>query len=149
MKYLSKASFLIIIAALIFTGCKKSDHHDHVDAAGFRILMNNEVVAEQTGTVVTGTISIAGAAVSDELTVEFRDPEGHVLTITDDDFSLQVTSSNTSVASVQASSGARWSFRLNGVSVGQAELTISLMHGNHPDFESRPVSVIVIATEAS
>lgn len=149
MKFLSRASIMIILVTLVFSGCKKSHHHDHLDIAGFRILMNNEIVAQQTGTVVTGQISLDRGQTSGAMTVEFRDPEGNVLNITDNDFSLRVVSSTTSVASTQQVSGSKWSFQVVGVSPGQSNLTISLMHGNHADFESRPITVNVIATDPS
>jgi hypothetical protein len=149
MKFISKASLMIFLTAMIFAGCKKSSDHDHMDIAGFRILVNSEVVAQQTGTVVTGSISLDRGTTSSVMTVEFRDPEGNVLNITDNDFSLRVVSSTTSVVSVQQVSGLKWSFELVGVSPGQSNLTISLMHGNHADFESRAVPVVVIATDPS
>lgn len=149
MQFLSRASIMIILVTLVFSGCKKSDHDDHLDIGGFRILMNNEVVAQQTGTVVTGQISLDRGQTSGVMTVEFRDPEGNVLNITDNDLYLQVTSSTTSVASTQQVTGSKWSFQVVGLSPGQSSLTISLMHGNHADFESRPITVNVISTDPS
>jgi hypothetical protein len=149
MKILSKASIMIVLVTLVFSGCKKSHDDDHLDIGGFRILMNNEVVVQQSGTVVTGQISLDRGQTSGTMTVEFRDPEGNVLNIPDNGFSLQVTSSTTSVASTQQVTGSKWSFQVVGVSPGQSNLTISLMHGKHADFESRPITVNVLATDPS
>lgn len=134
---------------MVFSGCKKSDRDDHLDIGGFRILMNNEVVAQQSGTAVTGQITMERGQSSGPMTVEFRNPEGNVLNITDNDLYLQVTSSATAVVSTSMVSGSKWSFSLTGVTSGTANLTISLMHGNHADFESRAVPVIVLTTDPS
>jgi len=149
MKFLSKASFLLIVAAMVFAGCKKSDSDDHLDIGGFRILMNNEVVAQQAGTAVTGQITLNRGQTTSPMTVEFRDPEGRVLNITDNDLYLRVASSATNVVSTRLTSGSKWSFELTGVASGSANITISLMHGNHADFESRAVPVIVLTTDPS
>lgn len=143
MTFIQRSLLLIGLFSILTISCKKAHDHDHLDIAGFRIIANNEVVAQQSGTTVTGTLSIIQGQTTGEMTVEFLDPEGFILNITDDDFRLQVDPVNASAVSVQAGTG-RWGFRLTGNTTGSTTVTVKLMHGSHADFESRPVSVNIL-----
>jgi hypothetical protein len=143
MKVSVKLLLLTLLVTLTTTACKEAHDDDHLDIAAFRIISNGEIVAQQNGTQVTGSISVAAQTTSALMTLEFRDPEGNILNITDDDLYLQVDSSAPTVARVQNAATNRWGFTLTGVSQGSASITIKLMHGNHADFESRPISVTV------
>lgn len=138
-----KFVLLALIVSLSITACKTANDDEHLDIGSFRILSNGEVVAQQNGTNVTGTITLARETTSAIMTLEFRDPEGSVLTITDDDLYLEVDTNNPGVVLAQNSSETRWSFTLTGVGSGSAAVVIKLMHGNHADFESRPIPVTV------
>lgn len=143
MTFIQRTLLIIGLVSIFAVSCKKAHDHDHMDIAGFRVVLNNEVVAQQNGTTVTGNLSIVQGQASGEMTVEFLDPEGFILNITDNDFRLQVDPVNTSVLTAQAGSG-RWGFRLTGITTGSSTITIKLMHGSHADFESRPVSVNIL-----
>lgn len=142
---LSNVIWLTLFIPLLIVGCKSAHDHDHLDIAGFRIIMDNEVIVQQTGTTISGSVSMVTGEMSSWMKVEFRDPDGHIHIINDPDFSLQVVSSNSNVASIDYSQSDKWSFRINAMSDGQAQLTVNLMHGNHADFESRPFNVTITA----
>lgn len=142
MKKLLKLSVFAVSALFLFTACSDDDHdHDHLDAAGFDVLLNNEVVLSQRGTTVTGTLSIRAGETSPSMTVEFVDAEGHEIHIHDDDYSLGVVSSNQAVATVAVTG---MDFTVQGVTAGTVNLTIGLMHAGHFDYESRPVPVTIL-----
>jgi hypothetical protein len=146
MKFLTKAALVLLLAGVFFVGCKSAHDDDHLDINGFQILLNNEIVAQQTGTTVTGVIQIEVGATAGPMLIQFRDPEGAILTISDSDFQSTLGSSNTSV--VNTTRIDRFSFSISGVSAGTAQLTVSLEHGGHKDYEARPVTVNVVSVTA-
>jgi hypothetical protein len=147
MLSIHKVLLFSLFVALVTVSCKKAHDEDHEDVAGFQIFLNNSVVASQSGTNVTGTITLTQGTTTSALRVEFRDPDGDVMIISDDDDYLQVDSSNNNVVTSQLDASSDWSFTLSGVSAGQANITIKLMHGDHADFESRPIPVVVSAAQ--
>lgn len=143
MKFNSKILLLIIAISTTLTACKLANDDDHLDIASFRIIVNGNVVAQQNGTEVTSSITLARESVSPLMRLEFRDPEGNILTITDEDLYLEIDTNNPGVIIAQNSTSEDWAFTLTGVGSGTAAIIIKLMHGNHSDFESRPVPVTV------
>ena len=132
-----------LVVTLSLSGCKTAHDDDHLDIGSFRIISNGVVLAEQNGTNVTSTISVASQSTSAVMTVEFRDPEGNLLTITDEDLYMEIDSNNPGVVLAQNSASSKWSFTLNGVGPGTSAIVVKLMHGNHADFESRAIPVTV------
>ncbi|TVQ13771.1 MAG: hypothetical protein EA364_05860 [Balneolaceae bacterium] len=148
-KYVFIASILIVSLSFL-TACNDTHDHDHLDIVGFEIRQNDQVIVTQarnpqTGQIeVTGRIDVQSGESTPLLTVVFFDPDGHSLTITESDFSLNVNPVNTSVMTVHHNpSQARWGFTVEGKQVGTEAIQISVMHGNHADFESRSVTVQV------
>jgi hypothetical protein len=137
-----KSPVLLLVLLLAFSGCKKHHHDDHAEVAGFKLIRNNIVIAQQTGTVVTGSVPLSLAGTNAPITVIFQDDEGRDITEMESDASLLVESSSTSVVTVQSASG-KWQFSLTPVAAGSATLVVNVMHSGHKDFESRPVPVTV------
>jgi len=143
MKVSFNLLLLTLLVILTTTACKEAHDDDHLDIGAFRIISNGEIVAQQSGTQVTGSISVAAQTTSALMTLEFRTPDGTILNITDDDLYLRVDTNSPTLVSAQNSATNRWGFTLTGVGPGSASITIKLMHGNHADFESRPIPVTV------
>jgi hydroxymethylpyrimidine pyrophosphatase-like HAD family hydrolase len=138
-----KLLLVLIGLTLIMSACKFAKDDDHLDIGSFRIIANGEVVAQQNGTEVTSTIAFGRETVSPLMRLEFRDPEGNIITITDDDLYLEINTNNPGVVLAQNSAETKWAFTLTGVGAGSAAIIIKLMHGNHADFESRPIPVTI------
>lgn len=138
-----KTLILFLTLVLLTTACKKHDHHDdHEDVAGFKLIRNSTVIAEQNGTVVTGSVTLSLAGSNAPISVVFIDEDGHDITEMEEEVSLLVEVANASVATVQAGPG-EWQFNLNPQATGSTTLVVNLMHGTHKDFESRNVTVTV------
>lgn len=146
MKFLTKAAAFALVIGVLFAGCKSAHDDDHLDINGFELLLDNQIIASQSGTTVTGTVQITAGLTTGTILVTFVDGDGHALIITDDDFSANIESSNQAVVSVSRVNN--FSFTLAGVSEGTAKVTVNLYHGTHKDFESRPVTVNVNAVSA-
>jgi hypothetical protein len=148
-KHVFLASLLIVSLAFV-SACNDTHDHDHMDIVGFEIRLDNQAIVTQarnpqSGQVeVTGRIDVQSGETTPLLTVVFIDPDGHALSITESDFSLNVNPVNTTVMNVHHNpSQTRWGFTVEGKQAGTETIQISLMHGNHADFESRPVTVQV------
>jgi hypothetical protein len=140
MKTFSRFSIFALLAVLTISGCKKSHDDDHLDIGGFQIRLDNQIVASQSGTAVTGSISVTPGVTTGAFSVTFVDPEGRALIIDDADIRLVVESTNASVFTATVSG---YQFNIVSQAAGTANLRVSLMHGSHKDFESRPVPVTV------
>jgi hypothetical protein len=129
----------LVFIGVFLAGC--SSEHDHADVAGFEIMQNNEVVVSQSGTTITGNLRIVGEGNSLPYTVVFRDPEGKVLEITKEDYTMEVKSASETILTTRIQN--RWSFILEPRGNGSTTITLSVLHGTHYDFQSRPIPVIV------
>jgi hypothetical protein len=129
----------LVIIGVFLAGC--SSEHDHADVAGFEIMQNNEVVVTQSGTTITGNLRIVGEGNSLPYTVVFRDPEGKVLEITKEDYSMEVKSASETILTTRIQN--RWSFVLEPRGNGSTTITLSVLHGTHYDFQSRPIPVTI------
>lgn len=131
------------VAVLLIAGC--SSDHDHADIAGFTVMAGNETVVSQSGTTITGQFNVQAGATTPEMTVTFRDADGHTVSLADPDYRVEVLSSNTDVLTANLTGDT--TFTLQGVSTGTANVNINVLHGSHYDFESRPISVSVVAAQ--
>lgn len=137
-----KTPILLIALLMVFVGCKKHHQDDHAEVAGFKLMRNNTVIAQQTGTVVTGSVTLSLRGTNGPITVVFQDEDGHDITNMEVESTLLVESSSPGVVTIQAGPSA-WEFRTTPVATGSANLVVNIMHGGHKDFESRPIPVTV------
>lgn len=137
-----KSPVLLLVLLLAFAGCKEHHHDDHAEVYGFKLMRNNTVIAQQTGTVVTGSVTLSRTGTNLPITVVFQDDDGHDITDIEAGSTLLVESSATGVVTAQMVSG-QWQFNLTPVATGSANIVVNIMHSGHKDFESRPVPVTV------
>lgn len=137
-----KTPVLLFLLLLVFAGCKEHHHDDHAEVSGFKLIRNNTVIAQQTGTVVTGSVSLSLAGSNLPITVVFQDDDGHDITEMEEEATLLVESSSPTIFGVNRGA-AEWQFSLMPGSAGSAHLVVNIMHSGHKDFESRPVPVTV------
>ncbi len=138
-----KTPILLLTLLLIASACKKNDQNDdHEEVAGFKLMRNSTIIAEQNGTLVTGSITLSLAGTNDLITVVFVDEDGHDILEFEEDASLSIDVANAAVVTVQTGPG-EWQFGLNPQSTGSTTVVVNFLHGGHKDFESRPVPVTV------
>lgn len=141
---------VLILSFTLLTACDDTHDDDHLDIVGLEIRLDGQALVTQarnpqSGQIeVTGTIDIVSGETTPMLTVVFIDPDGDAIQITDSDFSIDFNPSNTAVMTIQHNaSQARWGFTVEGKQVGTEVIQVSLFHGTHADFESRPITVQV------
>lgn len=131
------------VAILLLVGC--SSDNDHADIAGFTVMAGNETVVSQSGTTITGQFNVQAGATTPEMTVSFKDADGHTVSLADPDYRVEFISSNTGVLTTNQTGDV--TFTMQGVTTGTANVNINVLHGSHYDFESRPISVSVVAAQ--
>lgn len=149
--YKNVSLLIVLIASIsLLSACEDTHDHDHMDVVGLEIRLDGQPIVvqarnPQSGQIeVTGSINVVSGETTPMLTVVFVDPDGDVLQITDDDFSIDINPTNTTVMNVQHdASQARWGFTVEGKQEGDEVIEVSLFHGTHADFESRPIPVQV------
>ena len=151
--YKTILSFSIIALLVISAACSNStssdDHdHEHMDAEGFRLKLNGQVVVEQLpGEDLTGEIELEPNQESDLYSIFFLDDDGDEFQPEDEDYSLGYKFSTEDLVEFeQHSEDGRWRFHLHtGDSEGHADLNLILDHGDHSHFTSKDIEIHVHA----
>lgn len=143
-RYLAVLTALIILTA----GCSKDstspdDDEDHFEAVGLTLRQNGvDIVSFENG-AVTGEIEVEEGLTTTLISVRFLKDDGTEGVPDDDEISLGLNIADESIASIVQHAGEDWSFHIKGESHGHTDLTISILHGDHADFESAPIEIHV------
>lgn len=145
---------LVLVISLIFTAvsCDSDDHDDHGEVpVGFQLTANDQMlVTQESGTLTyaAGETVLVPLGSENEVSIQFIADDGDYYTPEAGEYGLSYTLSNDNVISVvHPLNGDEWSFQVTGENEGEVEVTISLMHEGHADFESQPISVTVFNPE--
>ena len=137
---------LTLVAALAVAACGDdvTGVEEHGEAAGVDLVLNGQTIASfsfATNTW-TGEMDVAAGTETAHIDVNFVDAAGAVITY-DAEFYLQVDVENTSIADWHQDTPGEFGGHLEGVSVGETDVTFSLMHGavgsGHADLVTAPV----------
>ena len=149
--------FLFAFITIIASSCDDHNHDEegHTDAEGFIFedANGNEIYRQLEGEI-TGSIALNVDGIL-ELSVHFLDHDGNEIEHEDgeheqDELSFEITNSDviSIVAEDHEDEGGdnhehELAFELVGMSSGTTTFTFSLMHGDHADYVSLPISVTV------
>ena len=156
-----KQLFLVVILGFITVSCdddNPASSDEHIDAEGFALEINDvEVYRELEGTI-TGDLSVVLNETL-EVSVHFLDHDGEEIVHEDeegeeDELSFSITDSYiiSVVAEEHEDDGDthdhgeehhELGFELTGLSAGTTTFTLSLMHEDHADYTSLPITVTV------
>ena len=154
MKILSRPFVLFLLSTVLtisFVSCNNpvSDHEEeHPEPYGFRLVMQNEVVAEKQpeGDLINNFPEFIAGNESPEIEVWFYDFDGELFQPDEPEQTLLVEIGDDQV--LQVNSGeSTWTFTITALSAGSTTITINLMHEDHPDFTSTPISISVNSVE--
>ncbi len=132
-----------------FNGLAIETHveEEHFEADGLVIRKNGVVIVHQWQGVLTGSIEVLNGASTDSLDVAFLDPDSLEGDLDDDpDFSMQIENDTPSIATMTAL--AKFSFRANGLQLGNGIIRLCLHHIDHCDFTSLDIPVEVLTATA-
>lgn len=145
-RFLSLFAFLFaftFISACDSTDVDDDDHSDHAEVEGLTLRANGVTLVTVDEGVAEGTINVPLGDETALIFVQFIDHDGDVLTIDDPEFSLGHTIGNTSTIEWEQHEGEDYEFHLKGLSAGSTTLTLELLHGDHADFRTPAINVLV------
>ena len=154
-----KQLFLLIFVGIIATSCDNDSNpaapNVHIDADGFILESDGiEMYREFQGAILVNNLNLTTTNIL-ELSVHFLDHDGDEIEHEDeegeeDELASQITDSN--IISIlmeehdddhDEEEHHESGFELVGLTSGTTTFTISLMHNDHPDYTSLPISVTV------
>ena len=162
LKIKIKQLCLLIFVGLVTISCDDDNpaaSDAHLDAEGFALEVNGTEVYRQLEGTITGDLSVAVNGIL-EVSVHFLDHDGEEIAHEEgeeegEEDELSFSISDSSIISVVAEEHEEGSgdedgeehhelgFELTGLSVGTTTFTLSLMHEDHADYTSLPISVTV------
>lgn len=155
MQFRFRSSFLAlaIFGSLALAACDDSptDVEEHGDADALRLVMNGATIASfswDTNTW-TGEMEVEVGEETPHIDVEFLDEDGDVIDFDTSEFYLMVEVENEAIAEFEQDTPGEFGGHLHGESVGETDVTFSLMHGavgsGHADLVTQPVHAHVEA----
>lgn len=153
MNRIAKLFGILALTAVAAPACDNpvDDHDDeHAEAEGVVVLSGSTQLVRVLEGQVTGSLTVAAGATRPGLTVRFIDHDGRTIAPESGTY-LDVTSSNSAVATWQQNTAGEFGGQLRGVAAGAATLNFRLMHGavgsGHADAViSVPVVVTAVAS---
>ena len=131
------------------------DGDDHTDADGFVLESNGVEVYREFEGAITNNLNLSVNGTLD-LSVHFLDHEGNEIEHEDEEGEeedeLSFVISDSQIVSIMVEEHEEdgneeehheLGFELTGLSVGSTTFTLSLMHGDHADYTSLPISITV------
>lgn len=125
----------------------------HVEADGLVLThRGSEVVLVWQG-LVTGSLQVPLGGSTDDVTIEFLAPAGspeeanRFVPEVGGPFGMGLTIGPGSIAATDSTG--HFVFRVNGLSLGTAQLVVDVLHEDHSDFTSPDIPVVVLAASAT
>lgn len=151
MKEFIRLSTILLLFAILISSCSDDDNpveheeHDHFEAVGLVISSNGTEVVRNENGEVTGKITVENGKETSQLVLQFIDEHDGDLGVPEgDEFSLDYTIADSTIASLlQKSTDGNWNFHIQGKKAGSTTIEIKIMHEDHPDFVSLPITIEV------
>jgi hypothetical protein len=144
-------SITILLALLFLISCHKDadhHHHHHFEADEWLIMDGDEIVLHINKGVINeehGTsFNLANATSTNVFKIVFKD-HGKVVVPDEKEYSLNWDLDENNIAEIRVESGqhSKFEFSIFGLSAGQTNVTLKVMHGDHADFISPKIPIIV------
>ncbi len=140
--------FVLLVISLFITGCDHGhdhDHnHDHADAEGLVLVMNGVEIVKVWEGKVTGKITVKVNEDTPLIRTFFLDDHQDRFVPEENDFFLMNEIANKDIAEFeQHSSDGKWNFHIEGKAAGNTTIVLKLMHVDHADFLTPPITIEV------
>ena len=146
-RFLSLFAFLFaftFISACDSTDVHDDDHDDHAEVEGLMLRANGQTLVTVDEGEVSGTITVPVGDETALILVEFMDHDGDEVHVDEDpDLSLGHVIGDDSIIEWEQHEGEDYEFHLKGLSAGTTTLVLELRHGDHADFRTPAITVVV------
>lgn len=148
---LTTVTLVLILPALIsLSGCNnpadsgEDEHEEHHQPAGAILKMNGAEIVRYENQEVSGQIEVNAGEETALITLYFLDEHGEEFQPDEPENSLGWHGIETSIAEiVQHADDTKWSFHVQGINADSTSVIFELKHGDHADFETAEIPVIV------
>ena len=145
-------AFLFVLSLFSFYSCKDdADDHDddHFEPVEWLIQRNDVTVIQIKNGVITteynSNFSLNVNELTEDYEIVFKDEDGDIIEPDDDEYSLNWEIDDPEIAELRFDAGdeGEFEFRLIGLSAGQTNLTLKVMHGDHSDLITPKIPITV------
>lgn len=148
-----KTAFVLLLIVSVNISCSNSastEEEVHQDAEGFVLKLNGDNIVEKypNQDLVNNFPEVN---VNDEtalIEIFFIDDDGNEFIPDEPEVFLGFEISDSNIIEIEQHEGELWEFHVKGVQEGNADLTLLLMHDDHPDFESPAINISVVTPPA-
>jgi hypothetical protein len=149
-KYYSIAYFGILIS-LVFLNCGKDDNpvepgheEEHAEAVGCVVKQGEIELARAEKGVVTGSFQLEENIQSPLLNFYLIADDGDLFRPEDEEYSFAWQSMQSGIAdAIQFQTDGPWNFHVKGLSAGSTTIVLKVLHGDHEDFVSLDIPIVV------
>ena len=144
-----KTILVSTIVLLSGFGCSEDSsvepiEEEHIETESLVIIQKSEVIVRYINGDVWGILQIGEGERTPLLSVKFVDPQTDTLfTPDEDEYNFEATVSDEMIATFERFRYEDWAFYIHGQAQGATDLIIRIMHGDHADFESLPIPILV------
>lgn len=140
--------FLAIAGVLALGACDDDpvgtdDDHDHQEPVRVEVRVAGQLLASATPVSSEGALSVAAGEETGHLDVVFIDEDGDAIVFDDDEYTLGVVVDNGAIAEWEVDEPGEFGGHLKGLSAGTTTAEFQLLHGDHADFRSADVTVVI------
>lgn len=144
-----KNVFVLLLIATVGISCSNSassEEEMHQDAEGFVLKLNGDNIVEKypNQDLVNNFPEIEAGDETALINVFFIDDDGNEYVPDEPEVYLDFEISDTNIIATEQHEGEFWEFHVLGLQEGTANLTLRLMHDDHPDFESPAIGITVV-----
>ncbi|NCQ11832.1 MAG: hypothetical protein GW809_06745 [Bacteroidetes bacterium] len=148
MKFFRFLPLLIVVLSLSISCDNHADHSesDHAEPVGFFLRESGATLVTYQGGIVSGEINVADGSSTALISIAFIDADGDEFTPVGDEYSLKLETNSTFFDFTQHEEDGKWNFHVDGKTAGTGTFVVKLYHGEHSDFLSKDISVVVSGT---
>ncbi len=153
-------SALFIAFAIFFTSCDEDNpvkQGEHIEAAGIILYNGSEIFMRifeaQFDQAYNTSFELKAGETTDEFEIVFLDEDGHeielehhdhtMIEVEEEEHSFGFLISDESILELIPDPEDEWGFSLMGKVTGSTDIELRLMHGDHPDFKTPKIPVVV------
>lgn len=141
---------IVPLFTVLLAGCTEEDNpaanDDHFEPEGLVILnaQGDTVVYYFQGVLRAGdTLKAPTSGLSSRFTITFLDSTGRNSITPSSTLKLGWTIADPGIAAITRQEGEEYVFQISGTLNGTTTITFMLLHGDHADFTTRPIPVLV------
>ncbi|GAB5519800.1 MAG: hypothetical protein RhofKO_20510 [Rhodothermales bacterium] len=138
----------LLFAFTLITACDSNDldddHDDHAEVEGLMLRANGQTLVTIDEGEVSGSITVPAGDETALIIVEFMDHDGEEVHVDEDpELSLGYSIADPDMVEWEQHDGEDYEFHLKGLSTGTTTLVLELLHGDHADFRTPAITVVV------